>query len=610
MRFENVSDIVSFVASKAKTLPQWQRELFSQYREEVQVHSNGLLFYKVDRLFPNEHPDSKAHRILAFEAITKGSFWKGVNNVTRVFQNSSYSVEASENTVAHVTSHNFDKQNLFSFFLKKWCETALANDPNAVVVVYPFEFMQGKKFSQVSFISSEHIEYQDDETVVFISEEESEKRYENSTGRTVTATVYDQALDRPNIVELNMSEAKNTYTKITEVKWVRRVYHVFTDMGFYRIAESEEGNGEYTYEFYMHNKNFMPVFKVGGMEAAKGVARSFFSVFCPFGNLALLQHSQHTAVNFMFSFPRMSEIETPCEQWDCKGKGYVVVDISDAYPDGKKQCAVCRGTGYSTKQSPYKTYQRRFEPDKFDNGTISALNFDDVKFYTPDTNILNYSKKEWKDYLDLAEQAVYVPQEIMTGQVQSAKSKDIDRDDRYNFHSAIGKVFYDCLRNVIQAYEVYMNARPVEVAVNIPFSMAIENEMDTFEALQTILASDAPIVIKANKIETFINKFVSQSSPVRRFFNILKKVDLLLFYSDSQIAAQKIGGVVNMEQWAKHVYSFPVLSQMYYADRAIFDLDDDAIIKKLEAELKPLIPDQNMLKSRVIDAINNPQNQE
>lgn len=601
MVFNNVNDVVSFVAERLKDLPEWQRKLYQQYAEEIQVHSRGELFYKIDNLFPNEHPMSKEHRVLAFESVTKGSFWKGVNNVIRIFQNSSYSLEASENTVEFVSDHNFDKQNLFSFFLEKWCNTALADDCNSIVAVYPFEYVKAKNVPQVVIIPSKHVKYIDSETIVFISEDESEKKYDLSSGR-ITQTVYDNTIGTLNMIDIPV---RNTLSKRTEITFVRKVYHVFTLQGFYRVAQKEDSS-EYDFAYWMHNKNFLPCFTVGGMDAGHGVFQSFFSVFCPFGNLALLQHSQHTAVNFTFSFPRMSEIEVPCDAIGCNG-GFVTVEYSPDFPSGKKPCEVCLGVGYTTNQTPYKTYKRRFDADKFDNGTIQALNFDDVKFYTPDTNILNYSKEEWKDYLELAEQTVYVPQPIKTGNVQSAKSKEIDREDRYNFLSKIAKVFYDRLRTLMQCFENYLNANPIDISINIPYSFAIESEMEAFEALQVILISDAPIIIKANKVETFINKFVSQSSPVRRFFTILKKIDLLLFYSDSQIQGQKIGGVVTVKQWAVHVYAFPVLSRMFYEDRTIFDLQDDQIIVKLEAELQPYMPNDNMLKATLVNTLNKPQ---
>lgn len=154
MKFKDINEIISFVNNGKATLPEWQRKLFARYRDEIQVHSNGELFYKLDKLFPNEHPESKNHRLLAFEPITKGSFWKGVTNVEEIFHNSSYSIEASERTIEHIGQNNFEGKNLFNFFLNKWCEQALTTDPNSLAVVYPFEYSKATGREQLQVIGS------------------------------------------------------------------------------------------------------------------------------------------------------------------------------------------------------------------------------------------------------------------------------------------------------------------------------------------------------------------------------------------------------------------------------------------------------------------------
>lgn len=603
MKFNNIEEIVAFV-SKGLKLPEWQEQLFSKYRKEVRVHSKGELFYKIDRLFPNEHPVSKQHRVLSFESVTKGSFWKAVNNVQQIFQNSSYTATASESTIDFITGDNFEGQNLFSFFLEKWCSTAIPDDPNSLIVVYPFEFMKkGKTFSQVLFIPSEHILFRDAETVVFLSEQESEVKYNLKATRIDTEIVYDQEINTLNRVEKMAEASRNSYSGIIEVEFKKKVYHVFTLDGFYRFEETEQGSNEFFFYSVVHNKNFLPCVSAGGRDAGKGVFESFFSVFVSFGNLALLQHSQHTAVNFIYSFPRMSEIETPCDAFGCNA-GKIMVEISDTYKEGWKPCAKCGGSGYATNQTPYKIYRKRLEPNTMNEDVARAvLNADDVKYYTPPTDVLNYSKTEWRDYLELAEGTVYVSQKVKTGNVESAASKEQDFKDRYNFLSAISKVFYNRLRSVIQFEENYLNASPVEVSVNVPYSFAIVSEGEAFEEMQLILNSNAPVIIKANRIENFINKYVSQNSPVKKVFQVLKRVDLLLFYSDAQIQGQKAAGIISAEQWAFHVFAFPVLSKMFVDNPALFDLEEAAIENQLKEALKPYIPNTQDLKSKLIESM-------
>jgi hypothetical protein len=67
------------VAYESK-LPVWKVDYMAGICKNLQVHTKGLLFSKVDTLFPNEHPDSKAHCINTYEPITKGSIWKAMSN--------------------------------------------------------------------------------------------------------------------------------------------------------------------------------------------------------------------------------------------------------------------------------------------------------------------------------------------------------------------------------------------------------------------------------------------------------------------------------------------------------------------------------------------------
>lgn len=71
--------------AETKTVDKWKKTYYKKVARELQVHTKGQLFKKVNTLFPNEHPDSKAHCIATYEPITKGSVWKGINNLKRIF---------------------------------------------------------------------------------------------------------------------------------------------------------------------------------------------------------------------------------------------------------------------------------------------------------------------------------------------------------------------------------------------------------------------------------------------------------------------------------------------------------------------------------------------
>lgn len=567
-------------------LPEWKQKLYRKHSEAIQVHSQGQLFYKLDTIFPNEHPASKAHRILSFESITEASFGRAANNVNRIFKNSSYTVDASEKTLEILDADNFERQNFYSWFLDEWVKWSLKEDPNAKIAFYPPEYVKDGK-PPVVFIPSDHIRYEDEDSIVFVSEEESEVDY-NLREVCIREEVFlDPSINRPNI-----RQAKdNTYAPKWETTIKRPVYHVFDKgKGFYRIEQVRGKATEFEFQFFPIEQDFLPVTDVGGDKGKKGINKSFLHPFVAFGNLALLQHSQHTAVNFIFSFPKMSELESPCEAPGCI-QGFVDVEESDQYPEGRKPCLKCRGTGYTANQSPYKIYKKRLDPNGMD-GDNKHLEVDDVRYYTPPTAILDYSKKEWKDYLEQAETNVYISQRVKTGNVESAESKRIDRDDLFSFLTRVGKVFFSKMKFAVQAFENYYVSNPQQVNVNEPYSYAILSEGEAFEALKTILESTIPVMIKGNQVESFINKFVSQGSPLRRFLDVLKLVDLLLYYNANELASFKVAGVIKDEALSIHVYAFPVLQRMYFENKAMFQQQETkAIAEKLKKELEAYKPE-------------------
>jgi hypothetical protein len=553
-------------------MPEWWMKYAAQLADNLQVHTKGLMFDKITGLYPNEHPDSQKHCINSYESITKGSIWKAINNIIRVFNNSSYNIQISEKTRALIEEYQDSDGSLFSQFLEDWIKNAIATDPNGLCVIYPPEYTE----DLYRYVCFKDLIKVSDDVLIFISERESEKKFEfvdkEYTKEIFLDFEYEHAPGIPNVKHGSV----RTYNRRLETKYINKVFHVFTKTHFIRFFKDDPGEKEYHFETYPHPNELLtlPYFENGGVEIEKDLYESFVQPFIPFGNLALIAHRNQRAVELMFYYPRMSEVQQECDT--CKGQGKTECDT------GWETCKTCKGSKYVTIQSPYKVYRKVHDSFDTDNKVFSTPS---VEFYSPDTGILTLVQKQWLGYLEQAEEAVYVQQRQDTGQVEAAKSKQLDQEGLFAWLSNISKVLFNNLEMFLQNLENYVNPSPIDVSVERPYSFAILTESEAFEALTTMLTSNAPVLLKASQIDNFVNKFISESSPVKRALHILKKFDPLLYYSDSTLASYKGMGSVSGKQMIQHIYAFPLLIQMYEMDKTLFDLEDEQIVKKLIVEV-------------------------
>ncbi len=149
-------------------MPEWWISYAEQLSYNLQVHTKGLMFDKVTGLYPNEHPESQKHCISSYESITKASIWKAINNIIRVFNNSSLEIEISEQTQKAIEKYQGQEGSLFSQFLEDWIQNAVATDPNGICVAYPPEYTD----DLYRYISYKDLIHVSDDVIIFRSEVE------------------------------------------------------------------------------------------------------------------------------------------------------------------------------------------------------------------------------------------------------------------------------------------------------------------------------------------------------------------------------------------------------------------------------------------------------
>lgn len=562
----------------------WKKEYFCKIATNLQVHTKGQLFSKVDTLYPNEHPSSKAHCVATYEPVTKSSIWKGINNLSRIFSNSAFTMNVGQQLNDWLNDYMHDGSNLVTYMLMLWIHKTVAEDPNGLFVVYPPDWAEANDMCPLQFVRSDMIKSigktpDGIDYVDFVSEEQSLVQYYVDNIVTSKETFYDESIKGLN----SRSITKTTYNEKLSVKVVKEVRHLFTRDGFiiYQPNANVGDDQKYQVVDFPDPLTSVPVFPGGGLIADHAdcpIYESFVSPFVPFGNLCLIQHRSHRAVDLQFSYPRMAELQMPCDAGCVAGKIKVKTAITE--------CTKCKGSGFVTVQSPYKTYSRAYNPN--DDGDNKHLTIPPVEFFSPDVGIIDYSKDAWKDYLKMAEEAIFVTQKVYTGNVQSEESKRIDLDDLFAWLLTASRTFYNNLRMMLQCLEEYISPNPIKVSVEKPYSFAILTEEEAFIALNNLLESDAPVFVKANQVDNFVNKFISKSSPIVRALEILKKYDVLLFYATKDIQTFKGANTITGEMWTKHILAFPTLLRLYQQDATIFEQEDQAIMDTIDKEIKAL----------------------
>src|SRR6185295_7957880 len=318
--------------SEIKKIDNWKKDYFEKVATQLQVHTKGQLFSKVASLFPNEHPDSRAHCIATYEPITKASIWKGINNLLRIFASSSFSIQVGDELTAWLEEYEHDGYNLLNYFLNEWVHKAIAEDPNGLFVVYPPDYAEENGICPVQWVRSKLIKSRTKDFVSFISEHDSTVEYKYQNSETWT----DVYLDPYAAGGMNSRTwTVPTFNQRLEVNVIKEVVHLFTKEGFIVYAQDGEQYETTIYNF-ADQLTQLPLFPGGGTvsdKADQNLFESFVQPFVPFGNLALIQHRNHRAVDLQFSYPRMSELQVPCDNKGCSG-GRVQCPKNTSFPDG------------------------------------------------------------------------------------------------------------------------------------------------------------------------------------------------------------------------------------------------------------------------------------
>ena len=566
---DTAKEIADRVLNTQGEIPQYKVHYFEKIKKQLQVHTEGKIFTKVINVFKNEEQESTNFVVDTYESVTKGSIWRGIDNIARIFNNTGFNITGDKDTIQALSDTNF-----FNNYIEDFITTSTAKDPNTVQVWKKRDSSEeaGEELWESEFIETQFIRLINENEIAFIDVENSEYTIDvDNTFIGATNSIYDDQNRR----------VTKSYFEGVNYKFGDKIRIIYISNLQYIIIDKKGKEATVTIENFK-NKLRHPYTCTGVQEIAEGVYDSAVAPFIPFGNHALIQHRTYRSVEALFGYPRMSEVELPCE--NCV-RGQESCDVTESNPMGLKSCTKCQGTGHVTMQSSFKIYKRKLFPDNPELNT----NVKPVEFFTPDSAILEYNARAWKETLQMGEDAIYIQQRVETGNVESAKSREKQLESMYSWLGRISSVIYNNIQDAINNYCLITNSNIA--TVEKPMSFAIMSELEAFDYLNKIVITDAPIFIKTSHIENFLNKYISKTSAVIKIVDVLKRVDPFVFYTQADLQALSDSGVINDQDWRVHAYAFPLLMQMYTRDPEMllkdYSVIESQLLVAIDGKIKP-----------------------
>ena len=543
---------------------------YNKIKKDLQVHTEGVMYDKVISVYKNEDPKATEFVVNTYEPVTKASMQKGSDNISRIFKNFGVKTVGNEDSINYLNEINLSK-----YFQNNYLDVTISHDPNTFAVPYLED--EDDNLWRAEFVQSDQIISINDDYIIFIDDKKTKFDYKNENDK-INTTIR-------KFSSYNISLSDNVTLERYKREFFGEIHYVLISKNQYISFSHEKNEIEYNIIDF-DSKIKKPYVPTGVNKSKKIVFESPLQAFVPFGNIALLQHRTSRSVEHLFGYPRMGEIELPC---DTCHLGKVPCEPCDEFPNGEMECNKCGGTSSLSLQSIFNIYKRKLSAETPELN----VNIDPVQFYTPDIGILTHTSENWKKTIEMAEDAVYVPKNVQTGNVQSAQSRDKQLEQMYSWIDRNANAYCDAEETISNIILSIIGKEPI--TIEKPMSYAIMSEIESFEYLNLIVNSLSPSFIKSTHIENFLKKYVSISNPIIKIVEILKKVDKFCFYTTDDLEKLSNNGIIKDEDWVIHAYAYPIISQMFTLNPELLTQDSEYILKEVDKELAIYLPKNDIL---------------
>ena len=310
---------------------------------------------------------------------------------------------------------------------------------------------------------------------------------------------------------------------------------------------------------------------------SSGCYESFFQSFCPFGDEALTEYSDHQAVNVTFAYPVREELGEKCTAKGCRN-GRVIKDGVET------NCSTCHGAGRLPFRSPYGIYFKKENSPLDESGKQVQKS---VEFTSPDVAILKYSSDEWAIKLQKAEDSIQL---VRIWDNQSGVAKLIDREGLYSMLTDIkNNVFDNIIYKSLVILENYLNPDKVTLpTVFKPIDLVIKNSGDLIDEVKAVSEPNVPkFIVSQTVLENVVKKY-TENDYRRKIVEILAAIDPLFAYSQAE--KERIGAFIDKNIVTRSIILPTVLENIAAANPDFMNLTTEKIIQLADKESQQYYP--------------------
>ena len=521
-------------------------EEWDEAREEIAIHLDGDMPKELFRKqFATEPDYILEYRKQNYRPITRDPLNRAILAIKQAFKGSNYSIHYPVTPSGDVNPlpELLDDRIAYGHDLWSWYYTYfipfMIRDANGVTVVWPTIFDDmGHPYPFISGVPGlgtakvwPMIEMVDSSDIICKKEGE-------------------YLLYRTTIHPFPDAEVKETYVLIDE----ERYYLVGKTDDKYKLIE-----------YYPHNIGTAPFVTNGGkpdMDGHEVYFESFFNAFVPWANEALTQFSDYQAIMKMCGYPHREVQAVACTAKGCNGG--MVYGVAGEKPHS---CGTCQGTGYILPSSVMGVYVR---PEKKDGSDVGNLPM--IQFHSPNTDILEYSMKAWKELLVEAEKAVNIR---WIDEAQSGVAKAYDMANQYAMTAEIAEWVYGYHMPKLIYYITAVGFPPVRTDVdpteywkalqpNIvpPTDFQLKTENTLIEEIKAAREAKMPGVVMMELMNDYVDRRFGNAIDRRKRMELIMRLDYLASLDDAARLQAYNTGAISKEELRMSVIGADVVNDL------------------------------------------------